>query len=522
MGIVDVVVVVVLLAAVAANAGSVGEASPTLVSSATTLATSFVMVVNQSAVYNETVSVPVWQRLDTSAPLPGMVVADDFTVPTALQTCRLLVADLVLFRQLGRVSNYRVPVNVTLWIYAMAGTGSGPFDPARALYQHVFSVPSGGAWDPLGSTGGKTVDHGAGYYYHMERLRFTFPNVTVRAGLTYWLAALVSVERAYNVADFSQNTVRWALSEVVPGVGTVILNHPYRVVDWHGNVYHAVPALKNWTTAATAEPTVLPWFADATTVASATRQLAMDIYLGQCTNVTRLPASVHLLQQLPAREGSGIATPAPTPSSPADAGPAVVPSPTPSVVVVGTASPLPSSSSSSSPSRGLPTPLNTMTSSSSSPSRLAPLAFMSSSMSSSSSSSSSPSPLVIMGENPVPALIPTSDASIVVIVREPTPLWMWSLMGGSGVVAILICGALVFLIARWKYKMKFTDQPLKKYYQETANDSDSREEYTDAKPSLLASDDGGGDVALDDIPTTPEEAAAQHDFRLMRQVKLNH
>ncbi len=494
----------------------VPAASPVLVSSATTLDASYVLVLNQSAVYNETVSVPVGQRLDTTAPLPSMVVADDFTVPTSLQTCRLLIADLVLLRQLGRVatSNYRTPANVTLWLFGSTST-AGPFDPSRALFTKVFSVPSEGAWDPVGSTGGKTVDNGGGFHYHLERLRFQMSNVTLRAGLTYWLAALVSIERAYNATDFSQNSVRWALSEVVPGVGSLVLNHPYRVVDWHGNMFRAMPALHNWSAAAVAESTVLPSFVDPTTLASATRQLAVDIYLSRCTNVTRLPTSIKLLSSLPPRYASSAVVSVATPESPPASPVVLVITPEGTIVPSTTTSSWPSSSplaSSSSSRTPVPTPI--------------PIN----------------SPIVVIGNTPAPTPVPvsatdvpTSAEPVVVIIREKTPLWTWIFIGGAAFVFIGLCAAVVWVLARKRYTKKFTDERLVDVFKENGGsvlgsddeDADSRsgpsdilseavkDKYTD-KPSILPIDEE--DVELEDVPTTPGEAAAQQDFRLMRTV----
>ena len=292
----------------------------------TTVAASYVPLLRQGDAFNETVTVPVTERTDTTSPLPAMIAAEDFSIPLALQTCSSLIADIVLFRQLGRGGNYRIPTRTTFWLFGEAQT-TGPFNRSRALAERVFTQPSEGQYDPPGSTGGTTTDHGNGFYYHVERLRFVLGNLTLRSNMTYWLALLVSIDRAYNATDFSQNTVRWAVSETTDGSSS----RPYRVVDWHHNTFRDVPALVNWTNASIAEAAILPSMTALGVHNSRTRQLALDLYATECNNVTRLPASLGLLATLPLRDASqSPPPPSPSPATTGSGSPAVLTLPAPS------------------------------------------------------------------------------------------------------------------------------------------------------------------------------------------------
>jgi hypothetical protein len=279
--------------------GSVHGASPTPTPAYLPIQGNYVVLLSQGRTFNATVSVPAWERLDALMPLPRVLVADDFTMPLSVQSCRALTVDIVFLRSYGATpGNYRAPSRTNLYIYS-AGTLVGRFNQSRALYQQAFTAPSEGAWDPPGSSGGETVRLG-NVSYHVERLRFHWTNLTLRSSTTYWLAASVSVDLARNTTDESQNMIRIAVSE--SGTGTAPAASQYQVVDAHGSMYPSSPSLRNWTRAELAESVVLPYETSPGVTRSRTRQLAMDVYGEQCHAVTQVPSSVIRLVELPPRD----------------------------------------------------------------------------------------------------------------------------------------------------------------------------------------------------------------------------
>jgi hypothetical protein len=517
------------------QAGTTGPTPSPVNSSAPGLpvVASFIELLRHGTRFNETVSVPVMERADAAAPQPAMVAANAFVMPLALQTCRGLVADLVLFRQLGRAgANYRAPLRTTLWLFADTAV-SGHFNRSRALAERVFAEPSEGRYDPVGSTGGQTVDHGGGYYYHVERLRFVLGNLTLRSNTTYWLAALVTIERAYNASDFSQNAVRWAVAE------NVTAKTPYRVVDWHHNLYRDVSALVNWTSATIAEQYVLASLTSLSAHASNTHQLALDVYATECTNVTRLPASIVLLRALPVRDAtfhlqapaeSPSLVPSLVPTSPdvMTQAPSVVqpphdisPSPEAPDVPVVPAPAVPS------PSFVPPPPASSFVPpppalSSPSPSPTSPWAL--------------PLPTPPPASSSTPSPVPTPEGANISRAAPPTAVatsvTTWVIVGIAALAGILIVIGALLCIARYFKKHNYTDTPYKDYYKEATDkdvdDHSSVEElphpprYSD-QPSILADDfEDAASVPLDDIvPQTRADAEHKQSMLTMQEVKLD-
>ncbi len=471
----------------------------------------YIVLLQHGTPFNDTVSVPVWERLDTTPPLPALVAADDFTIPLVIQSCRGIVADLVLLRQLGRESNYNVPVNITFWLFA-ANQLTGPFNRTRALVERSFVVPSEGLWDPIDSTGGTTVDHGAGNYYHIERLRFELTNLTLRSNTTYWLAALVATARNFSTVDYSQNLVRWVVSEAN------ITTNSYRVVDWHGNMYRDLAALVNWTSAEVAEPTILPYFTSLSIQQSRTRQLALDVYGTGCVNLTRLPVTVKSLLQLPVREANAPSpTFVPPPSLDLTATPSLDPLP---VGPVGPPAPPVSPSPLESVTPGLtPTPVTKAPP----PPVTPPSSIVVSKATVPSSALKTPTP--------VPAWIPFSVSEPAAIHQEERiSTTMWIIVGAGTLVCIALVVGFLILLMRCRNHTHYAQVPYSDYKkdQEDAVELSSVEEeeaptspkYMDA-PSILADDDTlEPTVPLDpSSPTSVEEARANMDIKLMRKVK---
>lgn len=512
----------------------------------TDVRTGFVPLLRNGQLFNETVSVPLTERTDMISPHSAMVAAEDFRMPLALQSCTGLVADLVLFRQLGRTGgNYRVPTRTTFWLFpddAMAG----PFNTSRALAERVFAQPLEGKYDPPGATGGSTVDRGNGYYYHIERLRFMLGNITLRANATYWLAALVSIDRAYNASDFTQNTVRWAVSESASNSSS----SPYRVVDWYHNTFRDVTALAKWTDASLAETYILPSVTGVNVRASRTRQLALDIYATGCVNVTRLPVSVTVLSALPPRE-----------STPAEVTPSWSMSPTKEVVAVET----PVSSPTPVPSSAWPSPLDV-------PSSVwpSPLAVPSSVWQSPSPSLGGPSPSPSLGgPSPSPSLSVTPSLvpspvivsswmapsplhepmpSSAVVTHEPPaqqspspvekasikqteaiPVQVWVLVGAGAIIFLLLVAIIMVLGVRcYNGKRKYTNIDYATYRQEHEDASNESPRSQQKQP--LSGTKDASEIILDDMeeeyedevaPSSREDAKAKQDRLLMQSVVLS-
>lgn len=525
----------------------------------TTVAASYVPLLRQGDAFNETVTVPVTERTDTTSPLPAMIAAEDFSIPLALQTCSSLIADIVLFRQLGRGGNYRIPTRTTFWLFGEAQT-TGPFNRSRALAERVFTQPSEGQYDPPGSTGGTTTDHGNGFYYHVERLRFVLGNLTLRSNMTYWLALLVSIDRAYNATDFSQNTVRWAVSETTDGSSS----RPYRVVDWHHNTFRDVPALVNWTNASIAEAAILPSMTALGVHNSRTRQLALDLYATECNNVTRLPASLGLLATLPLRDASqSPPPPSPSPShevvavitpsglnenSPTSA-PEPIPSPPSSPSSLETSWPSPPPSLAPTPSSTPPT-LNPSSSSSSPVSP--PLPPPTHVPTWTSPPPPSPSPATTGSGSPAVLTLPAPSAhNENVSVTQPAPrstavdtrTWIYVAVSAL-VLLVLLVGVFVIAVRRYTGNRKYTSLSHGDYIKESQGDPPSNEEeelaeaggpqlprFTDAPSSLLADDSGdAAHIRLDDdgpdepprVPATRKEAKDKQSMLLMQEVSLDN
>jgi hypothetical protein len=516
----------------------------------TNVTTSYVPLLRQGDAFNESVTVPMTERTDTASPLPAMVAAEDFSIPLALQTCHCLVADLVLFRQLGRTGNYRVPSHTTFWLFSDAQT-TGPFNRSRALAERIFSQPSEGQYDPPGSTGGATTDHGNGYYYHVERLRFVLSNLTLRSNTTYWLAALVSIDRAYNATDFSQNTVRWAVSE---SSNNITGSRPYRVVDWHHNTFRDVPSLVNWTNATAAESSILSSMTALNVHASRTHQLALNLYATECINVTRLPTSLALLAALPLRDASQVHSPVPSSSPSYDVVAVTTPSPvesspnssssSSSTPAVGTPSsewpspppsPMPTSTSTWSPS---PTPTGVLPSPIPTP-MLSPLhepTWISPSPSQAPITTGSGNSPSEKNENVSVTQVPRASNS-----NDPIDARTWVYVGVAAIVLLALL-VVVFVVAvrRFRGNRRYTALTHKDYVKESSQDPPSTEDeelvegsdlqlprYTD-KPSSLLTDDSGdaAQIRLDDndaqlVVTTRQEAKAKQSSLLMQEVSLD-
>ncbi len=513
-----------------ASAATIPRPRPNATNTTTPETPGYIVLLQQGRLFNDTVSVPVWERLDNgvgTGPAPAMIAAEDFTVPLAVQSCRSLVADLVLFRQLGRESNYVVPHNITLWLFAHNEVSTPVhFNASRALVERVFTVPTEGQWDPVGSTGGTTVDRGAGYYYHIERLRFELTNLTLRSNTTYWLACLVSLNRNYSPVDYSMNLVRWATSEVetVSIMGTAVVES-YRVVDWHGNMFRDVPALINWTSAEQAEATILPYFTSIDVRQSRHKQLALDVYGHNCVNVTRLPTSVALLTALPARDWNPppppAAIPSPLPavvveetpsSSPTSPPPPqpptstwVAPEPVQSVVpAVSLPSPFTwSSSSSSSSSTTESTPSVTITTQA--PSKLptvlppppAPLPSVSSTSSGGSGTPSSPPPLSVPSSASSPANGTNEQQQQQHEEAERIAVRDWIFVGLGAIFAIVLVVILFIVIVRWRHRVRYESVPMRQVLEEN---SSVEEETEDQKknPGQNNPEDDAHNILLDD------------------------
>lgn len=256
--------------------------------------------------YNDSCSVPAWVRTDaspvgTTAALPTLVVADDFAVPAAFDACRTLTIDLGLFRAMGRsAAGARVPSRATLYVWrdAQFALGVGWDGGASAYASQTFLVPTvTQTWATAAY--GYTVDTVA-EYAHVESLRFVWPlpaNAPVKGGETYWLAAAVAEDRAFNASDFSQNQPRWMVTTSAGLRQAQLLmgdasTQAYRVVDAQAPMgaamFRTAPQLANWTTADAAEPYILPFLAaTAQQQHSDTRQLALGVFASDCTVTSR-------------------------------------------------------------------------------------------------------------------------------------------------------------------------------------------------------------------------------------------
>ena len=449
--------------------------TPTPLTGSGTTVLDFVPLLQQGSAFNETVTVPVMERLDAGAPTPAMCVAEDFTVPLAIQTCSGLVADIVIFRQMGRENvNYNYPEKTTLWLFPFNAL-VGPFNESKAIAKWTFTTPTEGSWDPVGSSGGTTVDKGAGYYIHYERYRFRIYNVILRANTTYWIVALVSLSRNYSSTDFSQNLVRVATSETstVQMMGTnntTTTVQPYRVVDWHGNVFRDHPQLSNWTSADLAEPIVLPFTTSLSVTQSHTRQLAIDIYGTDCVNLTRLFGGVTALTQLPRRDWNP--EPVPTSSPSINEPPSSIP-----------------------PSVGTPSPTSTISTPVVIASYPTPVMFASPVASTSPSSSTGPAltptvtPVTTPSSvwiQPVPIVISNAPSPATPVVpneqtqvpsggkqqQQSLDIAQWIIVSVAAVAAIAILGIVFVFIVRLKYKVNYDKLPHDDYAMETnANSS---------------------------------------------------
>ena len=422
-----------------------------------------------------------------------MVAADDFTVPLAIQTCRALTVDLVFLRQLGRVesNNYRVPTNVTLWIFP-ASALVGKFNRTRALYERVYVVPSEGAWDPVGSTGGVTVDRpGTGYYYHLERMRFAVSNVTLRSNTTYWIAVLAAIDRAYNSTDFSQNLMRVAVRGISPTVVTASAfsgGEQYRVVDVYGNLYRNAPILLNWTRADAAEASILPYMTNPSVASSVTHQLAMDVYASQCTALAPVPPSIVRYAQLPPREPDLLATSASTPESS-----------TPSFWTVASS---PSSASPPSSSGPIPSPRG----SSSSALLASPTVMV--------TATPPPSPL------PFPSSSPTDGSGTPPVAVEHTNanamrLMDWIFILIAAVSIFLFAGLILFIVLRCRLGVRFTNMSYDELQKNSSGDDDDSRNKDEAQIPLANIDDDVVDETYADAVTDKQ------DSLLAQAVNLN-
>jgi hypothetical protein len=422
-------------------------------------------------------SVAAWQRPDPNATL---LVADDFVVPTGVDRCTGLTVDIVLLRAMGRdAGNYRAPTNATLRLWdgrdfllnrSLAKT-------AAPLAQWTVQAPT----EPQGwsSSDGETVNTSA-YYYHVETLRFVLHNLTVYGGRTYWLGFSVALERAFNSTDFSQNQPRWMLS----ATGMDGPDSTYRVVDVGGNMYRDVPLLQNWTSAASAEPTVLPFLTvPPTPMHSDTKQLAMAVFATECSvypnaGVARVasmpPRYAEPAVQVPpppveSSSPSATSTPDASPSSPdIVASPVSWPSPA--------QQPTPPASKNVVPSPSSPPPPT-----------IAPPVLIGMSM------SWTPPPSFVW-----PDTTPPEPDSNVTSTPPPPPsslstTSMILLICGVGVFIILVVGFL-FLVAR-HYKLKYSQA--REY--EHVNDETS----TSLRPAVIDADDDDGEVA-DSLPVTTD------------------
>jgi hypothetical protein len=254
------------------------------------IAANATLVLLDQRAYDTAYSVPAWMRTDTTLPAATMLAADDFSVPATVGVCTALTVDAGLLRAMGLTpGNARVPLNGTLWLWDDATFRLGrtlaqtPAPVARITVQ-TPAAPANANWSS--ATDGITVTNAG--YYHMESVRFDLP-ATVYGGRTYWVALDVALERAFNSTDFSQNQPRWMTTTTITAPSQV-----YRVIDVNGTLFHGAPQLQNWTSAAAAEPIVLPWLtASIAPMYSPTQQLALGVFASNCTltgNATTISA----------------------------------------------------------------------------------------------------------------------------------------------------------------------------------------------------------------------------------------
>jgi hypothetical protein len=287
----------------------------------------FVRVTNQSF-YDETYSCLVTERLDTALPHTTVTAADDFKVPISTQLCRTLILDIPIQNSMGKTAgNFRPPVKADFALYQGEDALRGRYNGSAAIANITFDSPTEGNWSNINETNveGYTKDLGPGMYYHVDTYRFVWPNLSLRGNKTYWVSMTISVERAYNNTDFSQNQARWILmasanastmdSNQTVSISTTnvhiptpdrSLGSPYRVIDRYGTMFRQAPFLQNWTSAdAGAENYTLSFIRYTPAPETSSKQLAFTAYVTDCLNVTRVPNDL-ILAFLPSRYGEPV------------------------------------------------------------------------------------------------------------------------------------------------------------------------------------------------------------------------
>jgi hypothetical protein len=430
------------------------------------------LLLNQS-VYNESASVPAWERTDapgTAGLNPTLVVADDFVVPSGLLTCDGLTVDIGILRAIG--STLRLPARATLWLWDDATPLLGRSFPATvgaALASLTVAVPlEPNAIDWRSDSGGYFVPAA---HAQIETLRFRLDNLTgvlLGGPRRYWLGLAIALDRAYNSTDYTQNQPRWMLA--APSIslnGTLA----YRVVDAQAPLgaamYRDVPSLGTWTTADVAEPLVLPFQTApplGTVLRSLTRQLALRVIVDTCTGFGRVAA----LTSVPARYVNAqrqllfaphaAAMPAPV-GVPVPALAPLPPLPPPPVsppIATGTETTTPSSWSAA------PVPA--------------------------AASSSSSSSLEL-------ALAPTPTNGSAAVVGETHTTLDLVLVILAGIIVIGLIVGLLAIFARRYYRRHYAEQP----YEEML-ELNEKKPLTDDKVIVALEEGGGGGVTLPRVP----------------------